>query len=87
MLAPVRDIRWDIPVVAYRYWTCLCPADVQPAFSVRLLVNQPSSQSGLASPVPLPLMRCFNIADGLNTITRRGEIGTSVPVFGLRQMG
>src|SRR3954466_5643817 len=29
-------------------------------------------------------MRCFRIADGLNTITRRGEIGTSVPVFGLR---
>ena len=24
------------------------------------------------------------MADGLNTITRRGEIGTSVPVFGLR---
>jgi hypothetical protein len=23
-------------------------------------------------------------ADGLNTITRRGEIGTEVPVFGLR---
>jgi len=23
------------------------------------------------------------MADGLNTITRRGEIGTSVPVFGL----
>ena len=31
-----------------------------------------------------PLIRCFRIADGLNTITRRGEIGTSVPVFGLR---
>ena len=29
-------------------------------------------------------MRCFKMADGLNTITRRGEIGTSVPVFGLR---
>src|ERR1043166_3978359 len=29
-------------------------------------------------------MRCLRIADGLNTITRRGEIGTSVPVFGLR---
>ena len=33
---------------------------------------------------PFLLMRCFRIADGLNTITRRGEIGTSVPVFGLR---
>ena len=32
----------------------------------------------------LPLIRCFRMADGLNTITRRGEIGTSVPVFGLR---
>src|SRR5215813_2058781 len=30
------------------------------------------------------LMRCLRIADGLNTITRRGEIGTSLPVFGLR---
>jgi hypothetical protein len=28
------------------------------------------------------LIRCFRIADGLNTTTR--EIGTSVPVFGLR---
>src|SRR5262249_37634400 len=27
-------------------------------------------------------MRCLRIAEGLNTITRRGEIGTSVPVFG-----
>ena len=32
------------------------------------------------------MIRCFRIADGLNTITRRGEIGTSVPVFGLRPM-
>src|SRR5262249_20932753 len=30
------------------------------------------------------LMRCFRIADGLNTITRRGEIGTSLPVLGFR---
>ena len=29
-------------------------------------------------------MRCLSIADGLNTITRRGEIGTSFPVLGLR---
>src|SRR5258705_3000239 len=35
-------------------------------------------------PLPLPLIRCFNIAEGLNSITRRGEIGSSVPVFGLR---
>src|SRR6516225_9440931 len=32
------------------------------------------------------LMRCLSIADGLKTITRRGEIGTSVPVLGLRPM-
>ena len=32
----------------------------------------------------MPLMRCLRIADGLNTMTRRGEIGTSLPVFGLR---
>src|SRR5712671_1375530 len=29
-----------------------------------------------------PLTRCFRMADGLNTITRRGEIASSVP--GLR---
>src|SRR5215468_11296681 len=29
-------------------------------------------------------IRVFRIADGLNTITRRGEIGTSFPVLGLR---
>src|SRR5580698_2924199 len=35
--------------------------------------------AGLAPlvPAPWPLIRCFKIADGLNTITRRGEIGTS----------
>src|SRR5712664_1543951 len=44
------------------------------------------TQSALTSPLllPLPLIRCFRMAEGLNTITRRGEIGTSVPVFGLR---
>ena len=31
-----------------------------------------------------PLMRFLRIAEGLNTITRRGEIGTSLPVLGLR---
>src|ERR1700722_14638657 len=43
-------------------------------------------QSAEASPFPAacPLIRCFRMAEGLNTITRRGEIGTSVPVFGLR---
>jgi len=28
----------------------------------------------------VPIDPLLNIADGLNTITRRGEIGTSVPV-------
>src|SRR5262249_60227474 len=30
------------------------------------------------------LIRCLRIAEGLNTITRRGEIGTSLPVLGFR---
>src|SRR5262249_21994010 len=42
--------------------------------------------AALSSPSGPALMRCLRIADGLNTITRRGEIGTSVPVFGLRPM-
>src|SRR5579875_2151726 len=33
-----------------------------------------------------PLIRCLRIADGLNTMTRRGEMGTSLPVLGLRPM-
>jgi hypothetical protein len=39
------------------------------------------------SPTPprlWPLIRCFRIADGVNTITRREEFATSEPVFGLR---
>src|SRR5262245_58690940 len=32
----------------------------------------------------IALIFCLRIADGLNTITRRGEIGTSLPVLGLR---
>ena len=31
-------------------------------------------------------MRAFRMFDGLNTMTRRGVIGTSTPVFGLRPM-
>jgi hypothetical protein len=31
-------------------------------------------------------MRAFSTLDGLNTMTRRGSIGTSTPVFGLRPM-
>ena len=33
-----------------------------------------------------PLMRARNTFEGLNTMTRRGSIGTSTPVFGLRPM-
>ena len=41
----------------------------------------------LGSPPSGPaLIRCLRMADGLNTITRRGEIGTSLPVFGFRPM-
>jgi len=39
---------------------------------------------------PLPsiteVIRCLRIVDGLNTTARGGEIGTSLPVFGLRPM-
>src|SRR5690348_3046824 len=31
-----------------------------------------------------PLILAFSTLDGLNTITRRGRIGTSTPVLGLR---
>jgi hypothetical protein len=34
--------------------------------------------------VPSPFMPCLRIGDALNTITRRGKIATSLPVFGLR---
>ena len=40
----------------------------------------------LSASVGSPLMRAFSTLDGLNTITRRGRIGTSTPVFGLRPM-
>src|SRR6478609_5796575 len=43
------------------------------------------SDGAAALPFP-PLIRCLRIADGLNTMTRRGEIGTSLPVLGLRPM-
>jgi len=32
------------------------------------------------------LIRRLRMAEGLNTMTQRGEIGTSLPVFGLRPM-
>src|SRR6185437_9875611 len=58
------------------------------AKGVRRFVQSPGSPGYCESP-PFswwPLMRCLRIADGLNTITRRGEIGTSLPVLGLRPM-
>src|ERR1700733_9294532 len=48
--------------------------------------NNRRRYSASSSPVSTPLMRCLRIADGLDTMTRRGEIGTSLPVFGLRPM-
>src|SRR5262249_14947822 len=45
-----------------------------------------SSLSSPFAPSATPLMRCFRMADGLNTITGRGEMGTSWPVCGLRPM-
>src|SRR5262249_49166511 len=54
---------------------------VQSRLSVGSELNYPSWPSWPSDP---PLMRCLRIAEGLNTITRRGDIGTSVPVFGLR---
>src|SRR4029077_16292191 len=51
----------------------------------RLLAHGPSASPPALGSGPA-LMCCLRIADGLNTITRRGEIGTSVPVLGLRPM-
>jgi hypothetical protein len=38
---------------------------------------------GAADP---PLTRAFSTLEGLKTITRRGKIGASTPVFGMRPM-
>jgi hypothetical protein len=46
--------------------------------------KEPSSATGVLVSDRFPLTCCFRIAEGLNTITRRGEIGTSTPVFGFR---
>src|SRR5262245_15689468 len=54
---------------------------------VRCLVHRrllPRLRSHYLRPPASALMRCLRMADGLNTITRRGEIGTSLPVLGLR---
>jgi hypothetical protein len=61
-------------------------ADIGWARSQRASAEEPSSATSVLVPDGFPLICCFRIADGLNTITRRGEIVTSVPVFGLRPM-
>src|SRR5712672_510329 len=53
------------------------------AFSTTAPIGHTALYS-LAGSLELELMRCLRMADGLNTITRRGEIGTSFPVLGLR---
>ena len=55
-----------------------------------LQFQPPAKDDRVSAPAtaPLPggwlLICCFMIAEGLNTTTRRGEIGTSMPVLGLR---
>src|SRR6516164_10605531 len=53
---------------------------------VRRLLHDhgPRAHDASAAPSPPELIRCLRMADGLNTMTRRGEIGTSLPVLGLR---
>ena len=54
---------------------------------VRALVHDGSRQAYLSSSATCsPLIRAFRTFEGLNTMTRRGSIGTSIPVFGLRPM-
>src|SRR5262249_46045044 len=79
--------------------TAACPYPIRrrriiPVFNLMLLltcvlgaivVTAGFRQSSLAV-TSCPLIRCLRSADGLKTIPRRGEIGTSVPVFGLRPM-
>src|ERR1700749_3025899 len=60
-------------------------ADPAQPKSHRAGAEEPSSATeGVSAPARFPLICCFRMEDGLNTNTRRGEIGTSVPVFGLR---
>src|SRR5712692_2996450 len=46
--------------------------------------SRPPAPAQRFLPWPTPLIRLFMMFDGLNTMTRRGSIGTSSPVFGLR---
>src|SRR6516225_10750593 len=50
----------------------------------RLLHGQRPRAHGASAPSVPELIRCLSMAEGLNTMTRRGEIGTSLPVLGLR---
>src|SRR3982074_2579369 len=65
-------------------------ASQSPLRLTRAAFQPPAKDDRVSAPAtaPLPggwlLIRCFIIAEGLNTTTRRGEIGTSMPVLGLR---
>src|SRR3954468_23900620 len=59
---------------------------LSPAIAFYAGAEEPCSSAGFLVADGFPLICCFKIADGLNRSTRRGEIGTSVPVFGLRPM-
>jgi hypothetical protein len=56
------------------------------AGSQRASADEASSATGFLVTDRFPFICCFKIADGLNTTTRRDEIGATVPVFGLRPM-
>src|SRR6185312_5421787 len=58
-------------------------SDTSLVLELDALLEQTAQDAGACSSPP-PFMRCLRIADGLNTITRRGEMGTSLPVLGLR---
>src|SRR6478609_5214162 len=54
------------------------------AQSQRAGAEESNSAAGALAPGLFSLICCLRMADALNTTTRRGEIGTSTPVFGLR---
>src|SRR4029077_13467760 len=58
----------------------------RPARIWRFLDNRHRRAHCASARVVPELMRCLRIAEGLNPMTRRGEIGTSLPVLGLRPM-
>src|SRR5262245_26958053 len=63
-------------------WRLVVQSDPLPGFDTNAVTR--NAVTAYADSAPPLLIRCFRIADGLNTITRRGEIGTSLPVLGLR---